>query len=121
MTSWLSSDAAPAALLDELVKIGEDANEKANRKDRLIRAMKAVGISAAGGAAGIGGAMALEGIPSPISRFLKAQKPVSQAALWGIRLGLPILGGLALTLGARHKKKLDEEMSGVTPNDVRRT
>lgn len=117
MTSWLFMDTAPAALLDELVKIGEAAEEKAQKRERLLRAMKAVGISAAGAAAGVGGAMALEGIPSPISRFLKAEKPVSQVALWGARLGLPILGGLAITLGARHKKKLDDEMSSAAPKN----
>lgn len=117
MTSWLASDAAPAALLDELVKIGEAAEEKSQRRDRLIRAMKAVGLSAGGAAVGIGAAEALRGIPSPISRFLNANKPVSRGALLAARIGLPILGGLAITLGARHKKKLDDEMSSAAPKN----
>ena len=120
MTSWLSTDIAPAALLDELVKIGEAAEEKADRRERLIKAMKAVGIASAGGAAGIGGAMALEQIPA-VRKFMRAKKPVSRAALWATRLGLPILGGLAITLGARHKKKLDEAMSSATPKNGLRT
>jgi hypothetical protein len=107
--------------LDELVKIGEAAEDKSNKRGRLMRSLKAALVASAGGAVGYGAGEALINIPSPVSRFLKAKKPVSRFARGGARIGLPILGGLAITLGARHRKKLDDEMSRATPSNVRRT
>lgn len=118
MTSWLSSPAAHAGLLDEIVKIGSAEAKSANR-DQILKALKTIGLAAAGSGAGWGVAKGLQKIAP---RFLLAQKPVTQEMLSKAQIGLPILGGIGGILGSRYRSAVDEGMFGKPkpPSNARR-
>lgn len=117
MTYWLSSPAAHAGLLDEIVKIGE-VEQKSSNKKQILQALKTIGLAAAGSGVGYGIA---KGIQRLAPRFFLAQKPVMQEMVNKAHIGLPILGGLAGILGSRYRTALDEGMFGPPPkSDARR-
>lgn len=113
--TWLSLDIAPAALLDELIKIGAAAEEESNKK-RVLRALKTVVIGAAGSAAGIGAAELLLRRWPALDRFVLARPKITDRKLSVVRWGLPIAGGLAAILGRKYRKKVDEGLSAKPPN-----
>lgn len=97
------------ALLDEIVKIGEANQQQVSNKDRLISALKTVGIAAVGGAAGHGAANLME---HAFPRFMQAQKPVQSSYVKAVQIGLPILGALGLSLGNKYRHLVDQGLSG---------
>lgn len=108
MTSWLSSPAAHAGLLDEIVKIGEAESRSPNR-DQIVQALKTIGLAAAGSGVGWGVA---KGVQKIAPRFLLAKKPVTKKMMDRAQIGLPILGGLGGILGSRYRGAVDEGMFG---------
>lgn len=105
------------AFLEELVKIGEDAAQGGN-KDRLIRALKTIGLASVGGAAGVGVAGLVEkAFPS----FMQAQKPVQSGYVRAVQIGLPILGAMSLSLGSKYRQMVDDGLAGKPPENDRRT
>jgi len=118
MTSWLSSPAAHAGLLDEIVKIGEAESSTPNR-DQIIKALKTIGLAAAG--SGVGWGLA-KGLQKAAPHFLLAKKPVTQKTLGRAPIGLPILWGIGGILGSRYRGAVDEGMFGKPkpPSDARR-
>lgn len=100
------------ALLDEVVKIGEAGENK----DRLVSALKTIGVAGLGGAAGFGAANLLE---HAFPRFMQAQKPVQSAYVKAVQIGLPILGAVGLSLGNKYRQLVDKGLSGNPPNDSR--
>lgn len=110
MTSWLSETAAPAALLDELVKIGEDADQRESNKKRILRAAGTAALAGLGTGAGVYAAKRLvPHLPAPTKKVVRA-----------VQIGLPIMGGTAMFLGSRYRKKIDEGLSPKSSQDGRR-
>jgi hypothetical protein len=107
MSSWLFTDTAPAALLDELVKIGEDAEKTESNKDRVLKALGTIGIAAAGGALGHGAGIALR----------RYYPPPTKGVLRTVQIGLPILGGIGVALGGRYQKEIREGLFGKESKD----
>lgn len=108
MTSWLSSPAAHVGLLDEIAKIGSAEAKNANR-EQILKALKTIGLAAAG--SGIGWGVA-RGLQKVAPHFLLAKKPVTQKMLGRAQIGLPIMGGLGGILGSRYRSAVDEGMFG---------
>lgn len=104
-TSWLCTDRAHAALFDELQKISEDQAKKPGWKD----VARTIGVGVLGGAAGLGAVQAGIGFVPPIRRFLTEGGP-NKARL--AKVILPIMGGTALMLADRYRKRMDEGMFG---------
>lgn len=104
------------ALLDELVKIGEDAEQGSANRDRLVSALKTIGLASLGAAAGHGAAGLAETV---FPKFMHAAKPVQPAYVKAVQIGLPILGGLSLSLGNKYREKVTQGISGKSPNDRR--
>jgi len=113
MPSWLSTDTAPAALLDELSKIGAAAEGESN-KQRVLRALKTVGPAALGTGVGVGASELLMRHKG-LNRFMRAKPPITTSKLRLVRWGLPIAGGLAAILGSKYRKKVDEGLSAKSP------
>lgn len=106
------------AILDELVKIGEDAGQQSAGRDRLVQALKTVGIAALGSAAGYGTAGLLE---QAFPKFMHAAKPVRPGYVKAVQIGLPILGALGLSLGSKYRQMVDQGLTGNTTSNDRRT
>lgn len=104
------------SLLDELVKIGEDAEQQSSNRDRLVGALKTIGLASLGAAAGHGAAGMVEQV---FPRFMHAAKPVQPGYVKAVQIGLPILGALSLSLGSKYREKVNEGLSGKPPNDRR--
>lgn len=92
------------ALLDELVKIAE--NDGDSQQSGVGRAIRAMGVSALGGAAGYGAAELL-------SRKLKFFSQPNEGRANAARIILPILSGAAVTLADRYRQRMNQEYSGV--------
>lgn len=103
------------ALLNELIKIGEDAQQHSSNRDRLIQALKTVGLAGLGIAAGHGTAHMVE---QAFPKFMQAQKPVKSSYVRAVQFGLPILGAVGLGLGSRYQKKVHEGLTGTAPQDA---
>lgn len=97
------------ALLDEIVKIGESAENQLSNRDRLISALKTVGIAGVGGAAGLGAANVVE---RAFPGFMQATKPVKSNYVRAVQIGLPILGAIGLSLGNKYRQLVDQGLSG---------
>ncbi len=106
------------ALLDELVKIGESTEQGSQNRDRMVGALKTIGLASLGAVAGHGAAD-LMGHAFP--KFMQATKPVQAGAVKAVQIGLPILGALSLSLGSKYREKVTEGLSGSSPSNVRRT
>lgn len=104
------------ALLDEIVKIGEDAQQSSSRRDQLVGALKTIGIASLGTAAGVGAAGLAE---TMFPKFMHAAKPVRPGYVKAVQIGLPILGAIGLSLGNKYRQKVDEGLNGRNPNDRR--
>jgi hypothetical protein len=117
MTSWLSSPGAHAGLLDELVKIGEDAQKRRSNKQQILNAAKAIGLAGLGTGAGYGLSV---GLQKAFPKFFLAKKPVSQKMLSAAKIGLPILGFAGGILGSRYRSEMDKEMFGSDASNARR-
>lgn len=105
------------ALLDELVKIGEDAEQHSSGRDKLVGALKTIGLASLGAAAGHGAASLVE---TAFPKFMHAQKPVQAGYVKAVQIGLPILGALSLSLGSKYREKVTEGLFGNSPpNDGR--
>lgn len=105
------------SLLDELVKIGEAAEQQSSGRDQLVGALKTMGLASLGAAAGHGAAGAVE---HAFPKFMHAAKPVQPGYVRAVQIGLPILGALSLSLGSKYRQKVDEGLSGKpSPNDGR--
>ena len=104
-TSWLCTDGAHAALFDELSKISEDQTKKPGWKG----VARTIGTGVLGAAAGLGAVQAGIGFVPPIRRFLTQGGPNKKRMANVI---LPILGGAALMLADRYRKRMDEGMFG---------
>ena len=113
MDSWITTPEAQSALLDELVKIGDDAEKRLSNKQRIRQALKTIGFAGAG--AGIGYGIA-EGLEAAIPRLFLAKKPVTKGMLQAAKITLPILGMAGGILGSRYRRHMDEEMFGSAPN-----
>ena len=100
------------ALLDEIVKIGEDSNNR----DRFVSALKTIGVAGLGGMTGLGAANILE---HAFPKFMQAQKPVQSAYVKAVQIGLPILGAVGLSLGNKYRQLVDKGLSGNHSNDSR--
>lgn len=100
------------ALLDEIVKIGEASENR----DRIVSALKTIGIAGLGGAAGLGAANLME---HAFPKFMQAQKPVQSAYVKAVQIGLPILGAVGLSLGNKYRQLVDSGLSGNPSNDSR--
>ena len=100
-------------LFSELVKIGEDAAKRNNRK-AVIDAIKTVGVAGAGAGAGAAAYQGLLSVPK-IRKFLEAKGPITKGKLRAVQLGLPTLGAVGGILGGRYRKKMHEAMSGKSP------
>ena len=129
-TSWLSTSTAPAgqseailsadfsklALLDELSKIGAEASpadpKKLSPKHRGLRAIGTMAAGAGGVAAGLGLGQLITRHPifkpTHAEELAKVLKP---GRSWAVQIALPILGGAALMLADRYRRKMDEGMS----------
>ena len=94
---------SPAALLDELTKIAE---ESASQGGGIGKALRSMGVAAAGGAAGYGAAEML-------GRKMKFFNQASPERLRAARIILPILSGTAVMLADRYRQKLNKEYSQV--------
>jgi hypothetical protein len=112
--SYPTTAISRVALFDELVKIGEAAEDK---HKELKNALKHI----AAGTAGIGlGTAAGYGVTELAPRFFKAKKPVYPKGSLphkAITLGLPIATGLGATLWSRYRQKMNERMRGSGSND----
>lgn len=104
------------AILDELIKIGEDAVQHSTNRDRLVGALKTVGLAGLGGAAGLGAAGLVQ---HAFPKFMHAAKPVQPGYVKAVQIGLPILGALSLSLGNKYRQKVDEGLAGTPQNDGR--
>jgi len=100
------------ALLDEIVKIGENNSAK----DQFISALKTIGIAGLGGMTGLGAANLLE---HAFPKFMQAQKPVQSSYVKAVQIGLPILGAVGLSLGNKYRQLMDKGLSGNNSNDSR--
>lgn len=109
MTSWLSSPAAHAGLLDEIVKIGSESERRVSNKEQVREALKTIGMAGLGSAAGYGVAVGAQKIAP---KFLLAGKPVTAKMLSAAKIGLPILGFAGGILGSRYRTAMDEGMFG---------
>ena len=99
------------ALLDEVVKIGEAAEQKVSNRDRLVSALKTIGVAGAGGALGFGAAHAME---KAFPEFMQATKPVKSNYVKAVQIGLPILSAVGLSLGNKYRQLVDQGLSGNT-------
>lgn len=104
------------ALLDEIVKIGEDVEQRSSNSDRFIQALKTIGVAGLGGAAGLGAAGLME---HAFPKFMQAQAPVQSAYVKAVQIGLPILGAVGLSLGNKYRQLVDKGLSGNNSNDSR--
>lgn len=102
-TSWLST-VGPAALFDELSKIAAAETPKHTWKDTA----RTIGAGVLGGGLGLATVQGLGSIPS-VKRFLTTPTKSKQMAA---KVILPILGGAALMLADRYRKRMDEGMFG---------
>jgi hypothetical protein len=97
------------ALLDELVKIGEESIKKEEKKDTRRRsigpALRAMAVGAGGGAIGYALAHLMSQHP-----FYKNPHPGNLTAA---KIILPILGGTATMLADRYRQKMNEQYSKV--------
>jgi len=112
MSSWLTSPAAHAGLLDELVKIGSEEEKKLSNKEQVRQALKTIGLAGLGSATGYGVAM---GAQKVAPKFFLAGKPVTRKMLSAAKIGLPILGFAGGILGSRYRTAVDEGMFGPKP------
>lgn len=97
------------ALLDEIVKIGESVENKVSNRDKLVSALKTIGIAGAGGALGMGAAHTIE---RAFPEFMQATKPVKSNYVRAVQIGLPILSGVGLSLGNKYRQLVDQGLSG---------
>jgi len=104
-----------AALLDELVKIAEEGGQ--SQSGGIGKALRAIGVGAAGSAAGYGAA---ELLARNMKFFNQAQGSSVGAAnatldrrVRTARIILPILSGAAVTLADRYRHRLSREFSQV--------
>jgi hypothetical protein len=118
--TWLSTEAAQTALLDELTKIGEASTKVEPNKERLRRALKTIGLAAAGTGLGLGAFEAVKLHPGA-RKFLYAQKPVTRNMLRAAAISIPTLAVLGQILGSRYRKKADEGLSAKPTPNARRT
>ena len=109
MNSWLSTPAAHAGLLDELVKIGAEAERRVSNKQRVLNALKTIGLAGLGSAAGYGVATGAQRL---VPKLFLAGKPVTRKMLGAAKIGLPILGFAGGILGSRYRTAMDEELFG---------
>ena len=97
-----STGFSPAALFDELAKIAEDGG--APQRSGFGKALRAMGVAAAGGAAGYGTAELL-------ARKLKFFTQPNEGRARAARIILPILSGAAVTLADRYRHRMNQEYS----------
>ena len=97
------------AVLDEIIKIGESVDTKISNRDKLVSALKTVGIAGAGGALGVGAAHAME---RAFPEFMQATKPVKSNYVRAVQIGLPILSAVGLSLGSKYRQLVDQGLSG---------
>ena len=109
MSSWLSSPAAHAGLLDELVKIGAEEERRVSNKERVKGALKTIALAGLGSAAGYGIA---RGAQKLMPKYFLAGKPVTEKMMGAAKIGLPILGFAGGILGSRYRTAVDEGMFG---------
>jgi hypothetical protein len=112
------NDIFQKAFLDELVKIGAEEEQRISNKDRVIQALKTIGIAGAGSAAGMGAAYLTE---QAFPQFMHAAKPVKPGYVRAVQIGLPILGAVGLSLGTKYRRMVDEGLMGTSSKDERRT
>lgn len=93
-----------AALFDELVKIAE--GEGRPQQSGFGKALRAMGVSALGGAAGYGAAELL-------ARKMKFFSQPNESRARAARIILPILSGAAVTLADRYRQQMNREYSRV--------
>lgn len=93
-----------AALLDELVKIGEAA-EQPSAKSPVREALRTAILAGVGTGIGAAGAGAL-------GQYL-AKKPVTSGMVKGVKIILPILTGTAVVLGNELRKMKREKYEKV--------
>jgi hypothetical protein len=104
MTSWLST-ASHAALFDELSKIAAAETEKP--KHDWKQTAWTIGQGALGAGLGYGAVdLAIAKVPA-VRKFLTSSGPNRARAA---KVILPIMGGAALMLADRYRKKMDEGM-----------
>ncbi len=106
------------ALLDELLKIGAESEQKVSNKERVLSALKTIGLASAGSAAGYGAAQLAE---HAFPQFMHAQKPVKPGYVRAVQIGLPILGAVGLSLGNKYRQMVDQGLMGTASQDERRT
>jgi hypothetical protein len=125
-TSCLSTSTAPAelcepvlladftklALLDELSKIGAEAQPKPSAGHQVLRALGTAGAGALGAGAGLGLGQLITRHPifQP-SAAEHAAGVLTPGRAVAVKIVLPILGGAALMLADRYRRKMDEGMS----------
>lgn len=85
-------------------KIAEDGT--VSHRSGLGKALRAMGVSALGGAAGYGAAELL-------ARKMKFFTQPTESKARAARIILPILSGAAVTLADRYRQKMNEEYSRV--------
>lgn len=117
--TWIQEKETQVALLDELSKIGESQQE--SNKQRVLRALKTVGLAATGSAIGEGAYQLAKHKSPKFEAFLKAKKPHTRRAVRLATIGIPTLTALGLILGSRYRQKLDEGLSPKPTPNARRT
>lgn len=93
-----------SALFDELVKIAEDGDHP--QGSGFGKALRSMGIAAAGGAAGYGAAELL-------ARKMKFFTQPNDSRARAARIILPILSGAAVTLADRYRQRMNQEYTKV--------
>ncbi len=95
-----------AALLDELVKIAEEAPPK---REGMGRALRAMGTAAAGGALGYGAAELAARKMNFFNPSTATTPDMASSRLRMARIILPILSGASVMLADRYRQRLNEE------------
>lgn len=98
--SWRSMEINRAALLDELVKLGE---KELTPSKRTLHILKSMAVGSAGGALGYG-------IAEFAGRKMKFfQEPTHERQQLATKIILPILSGAAVMLADRYRQKMNEQ------------
>ncbi len=92
------------AFFDELIKIASE--KEAPKKSGIGKALRTMGVAAAGSALGYGTAELL-------SKNMKFFSEPTEARARAARIILPILSGAAVTLADRYRQKINEHHRSV--------
>lgn len=105
------------ALLDELVKIAEEAPPK---KEGFGRALRAMGTAAAGGAVGYGAAELLARKMKFFNPSTATSPEAANSRIRAARIILPILSGASVMLADRYRHHLNEEYKKTKGYEVKK-